>query len=47
MSGAPGKGTDGPVATQGTDFWVKVVGMLQQNWPLIAPEAIIEDFGVR
>ena len=39
MSGAPGKGTDGPVAVQSTDFWVKVVGMLQQNWALIEPEA--------
>ena len=27
------------VAVQGTDFWVKVVEMLQQNWALIDEEA--------
>jgi hypothetical protein len=27
-----------PVASQSTDFWVKVVATLQQNWALIEPE---------
>jgi hypothetical protein len=27
-----------PVAIQGTDFWVKVVEMLQQNWAVIEPD---------
>ncbi len=27
-----------PVIIASTDFWVKVVGMLQQNWALIATE---------
>ena len=40
MRGALGKGTDGLVAIQSTDFWVKVAGMLQQTWALIEPEAM-------
>jgi hypothetical protein len=28
-----------PVTIQSTDFWVKVVEMLQQNWALIEAEA--------
>ena len=27
-----------PVAINNSDFWVKVVGMLQQNWAMIEPE---------
>jgi hypothetical protein len=30
---------NGPVTIRSTDFWVKVVGMLQQNWTLIEDEA--------
>jgi len=28
-----------PVAIQDTDFWVKVIEMLQQNWAVIEPDA--------
>lgn len=29
-----------PAAIHGTDFWVKVVEMLQQNWGVIEPDPI-------